>query len=196
MINLLWDNLFKKEEKSQKLSNLLQQNKIFGSLNKKEIGIIEGLVHERHYRAGETVFRQGEIGIGMYIIAKGAVDISVIEVEDVTAYQEDKYNEVLITKLKAGDFFGELSLVEDNGKRTAHATASADTVLIGFFKPDMGVLLQSHPTIGAKIAMNLAEVVGKRLKHTTEKISQLRNEMKLLTELHRSNENSSGPNKT
>lgn len=196
MINLLWDNLFKKEEKSQKLSNLLHQNKIFSTLSKKEISVIESLVHERHYRAGETIFRQGETGIGMYIIAKGAVDISVVEVEDVTASQEDKYNEVLITKLKVGDFFGELSLVEDTGKRTAHATASADTVLIGFFKPDLGVLLQSHPTIGAKITMNLAEVIGKRLKHTTEKIAQLRNEMKMLTELHRANENPSDINKT
>lgn len=188
MINLLWENIFKKEEKSQKISNLLQQNKIFSSLTKKEIRIVEELVHERHYRAGETVFRQSEIGIGMYIIAKGAVDISVVELEDVTAAPNDKFSEVLITKLKKGDFFGELSLVEDQGKRTAHATASEDSILIGFFKPDLNVILQSHPGIGAKITMSLAEVVGRRLKSTTEKISQLRNEMKIITELHRGNE--------
>lgn len=196
MINLLWENIFKKEEKSQKISNLLHQNKIFSSLTKKEIGVVEELVHERHYRAGETVFRQSEIGIGMYIIAKGAVDISVVELEDVTASPSDKFSEVLITKLKKGDFFGELSLVEDHGKRTAHATASEDSVLIGFFKPDLNVILQSHPTIGAKITMSLAEVVGKRLKSTTEKISQLRNEMKMLTELHRGNESTTNLNKT
>lgn len=196
MINLLWENIFKKEEKSQKISNLLHQNKIFSTLTKKEIRIVEELVHERHYRAGETVFRQSEIGIGMYIIAKGAVDISVVELEDVTASANDKFSEILITKLKKGDFFGELSLVEEQGKRTAHATASEDSVLIGFFKPDLNVILQSHPTIGAKITMNLAEVVGRRLKSTTEKISQLRNEMKMLTELHRSNESTTNLNKT
>ena len=196
MINLLWENIFKKEEKSQKISNLLHQNKIFSTLTKKEIRIVEELVHERHYRAGETVFRQSEIGIGMYIIVKGAVDISVVEMEDVTANPNDKFSEILITKLKKGDFFGELSLVEDHGKRTAHATASEDCVLIGFFKPDLNVILQSHPAIGAKITMSLAEVVGKRLKSTTEKISQLRNEMKMLTELHRGNENTTNLNKT
>ncbi len=195
MINLLWENIFKKEEKSQKISNLLHQNKIFSSLTKKEIRIVEELIHERHYRAGETVFRQSEIGIGMYIIAKGAVDISVVELEDVTASANDKFSEVLIIKLKKGDFFGELSLVEDHGKRTAHATASEDSVLIGFFKPDLNVILQSHPSIGAKITMSLAEVVGKRLKSTTEKISQLRNEMKMITELHRGNESTTNTNK-
>lgn len=186
MINILWENLFKKEEASQKIAKLLQQNKIFSTLAKKEIRVVEELIHERHYRAGEAVFRQGELGIGMYIIAKGAVDISVAELEDITA--TDKFSEVLITKLKKGDFFGELSLVEDNGKRTAHATASEDSVLIGFFKPDLNVILQSHPSIGSKITMNLAEVVGRRLKSTTEKIAQLRNEMKMITELHRTNE--------
>lgn len=194
MLNLLWDNIFKKDEKSQKISSLLTQNKIFANLTGSELRIVEGLVHERHYRSGETIFRQGDIGIGMYIIAKGAIDISVLEVEDVT--NNESFNEVLITKLKRGDFFGELSLVEDHGKRTAHATAIEDTVVIGFFKPDLHVILQSHPTIGSKITMNLAEVIGKRLKATTEKISQLRSEMKMLSELHTNNDISSPTHKT
>jgi CRP/FNR family cyclic AMP-dependent transcriptional regulator len=194
MINLLWENLFKKEETSQKITKLLQQNKIFSTLTRKEIRIVEELIHERHYRTGETVFRQGEIGIGMYIISKGAVDISVVELDDVTT--TENFSEVVITKLKKGDFFGEISLVEDSGKRTAHATVSEDSVLIGFFKPDLNVILQSHPSIGSKITMNLAEVIGRRLKSTTEKIAQLRNEMKTITELYRANENTTTPNKT
>lgn len=194
MLNLLWDNIFKKDEKSQKITSLLSQNKIFSTLTNSELRVVEDLVHERHYRSGETIFRQGDVGIGMYIIAKGAIDISVVEVEDVT--NDNSYSEVLITKLKKGDFFGELSLVEEQGKRTAHATAIEDTVLIGFFKPDLQVILQSHPTIGSKITMNLAEVIGKRLKATTDKISQLRSEMKMLTELHNNNDVSSSTHKT
>lgn len=194
MLNLLWDNIFKKDEKSQKVSNLLSQNKIFSNLTGPELRVIESLIHERHYRAGETIFRQGDIGIGMYIIAKGAIDISVVEAEDVT--NNENYSEVLITKLKKGDFFGELSLVEEQGKRTAHATAIEDTIVIGFFKPDLHVVLQGHPTIGSKITMNLAEVIGKRLKATTDKISQLRSEMKMLTELHTNNDVASSTHKT
>lgn len=194
MINLLWENLFRKDERSQKIPHLLSQNKIFSTLTRKELKVVQELVHERHYRAGEAIFRQGEIGIGMYIIAKGGVDISVIELEE--GISNDNFNEILITKLKKGDFFGEISLVEDNGKRTAHAAASEDSILIGFFKPDLNVILQSHPSIGSKITMNLAEVVGRRLKSTTEKISQLRNEMKMLTELQRPNESTDPTHKT
>jgi CRP-like cAMP-binding protein len=194
MMNLLWENIFKKDENSQKIPHLLSQNKIFSTLTRKELRVVQEFVHERHYRTGEAVFRQGEIGIGMYIVVKGGVDISVIESDD--GISSDNFSEVLITKLKKGDFFGELSLVEDNGKRTAHATASEDSILLGFFKPDLNVILQSHPGIGSKITMSLAEVVGRRLKSTTEKISQLRNEMKLLTELQRSNESTDPTHKT
>lgn len=186
MINLLWDNIFKREERSQKISTLLSQNKIFSNLNKKEIGLVEELIHERHYRAGEMIFRQGEIGIGMYILVKGMVDISVMDMD----------GESPITKLKKGDFFGEISLVGENDKRTATAVAGEDTILLGFFKPDLDVITQSHPTVGIKITLNLAEVIGRRLKATTEKITQLRNEMKMLSEMGKQNENPTTTHKT
>ncbi len=187
MINLLWDNIFKKDERAQNVSHILSQNRLFHNLNGKEIKIVEDLVHERHYRAGESIFRQGDIGIGMYILVKGAVDISVLESDETTS--TDQYKEVLITKLKKGDFFGEISLVEENGKRTARAIAAEDSILLGFFKPDLNVILENHPAIGIKIAINLAEVIGRRLKSTTEKITQLRNEIKILSELQRVHEN-------
>ncbi len=187
MINLLWDNIFKKDERAQDISHILSQNRLFHNLSGKELKIVEDLVHERHYRAGESIFRQGDIGIGMYILVKGAVDISVLENEDLVGV--DQYREVLITKLKKGDFFGEISLVEDNGKRTAKAIAAEDSILLGFFKPDLNVILENYPSIGIKISMNLAEVIGRRLKSTTEKITQLRNEIKILSELQRVHEN-------
>ncbi len=194
MINLLWENIFKKDEKSQNLTLVLSQNRLFHNLSHTEIKKIEELTHERHYRAGETIFRQGDIGIGMYIITKGSIDISVFESEDPSS--ADPSREVLITKLKKGDFFGEISLVEDNGKRTARAIAFEDTILIGFFKPDLNIILENYPVTGIKIVMNLAEVIGRRLKSTTEKINHLRNEIKILSELQKNYENSGTINKT
>jgi CRP-like cAMP-binding protein len=193
MINLLWDNIFKNEERAQDLAHVLSQNRLFHNLNRSEIKIVEDLVHERHYRAGESIFRQGDIGIGMYIVVKGSVDISVLDSEEPNS--PDQYKEILISKLKKGDFFGEISLVEENGKRTAHAVAAEDSILIGFFKPDMNVIIENYPSVGIKIAMNLAEVIGRRLKSTTEKISQLRREIKILTELQKANENTGSTHK-
>lgn len=179
-MNFLWDNIFKKLEKEQELSAILAKNILFRNLTKKELKFIENIVHTRKYRAAETIFRQNENGVGMYIIVKGKVDISIIDDIFVERNQE---KDVVITRLEAGDFFGELSLVEDSGKRSATAVAAEDTVLIGFFKPDLIEILERSPTTGVKVVFRLAEVLGRRLKETTDKITQLKKEIRLITEM-------------
>jgi CRP/FNR family cyclic AMP-dependent transcriptional regulator len=179
-VNILWDNIFKRLERQQDIGTILANNILFRNLSKGELKFIEKIIHIRKYRAGETIFRQNESGVGMYIIVKGRVDISII---DDILLEPDKEKEVIVTRLEPGDFFGELSLVEEVSRRSATAVASEDTVLIGFFKPDLLEILERSPTIGVKVVFRLAEVLGRRLKETTEKISQLKKEIRLLGEL-------------
>ena len=180
-MNFLWDNIFKRLEREQDIASVLSNNILFRNLTKQELRFIEKIIHIRKYRAGETIFRQNEVGVGMYIIVKGRVEISII---DDILIERDKEKDVVVTILEAGDFFGELSLVEDSSKRSASATAAEDTVLIGFFKPDLLEILERSSDTGVKVVFRLAEVLGKRLKETTEKISTLKKEIRLLGELH------------
>jgi CRP/FNR family cyclic AMP-dependent transcriptional regulator len=196
MVNFLWENIFKRAQHENDISALLKENILFQDLSKRELKFVENIVHIRHYRSDENVFRQGEIGIGMYIIVKGSIDIIVADL----SLEEDTTKDTFITRLVAGDFFGELSLVEDNGPRSATAKAHEDTILIGFFKPDLLEILERSPTAGVKILFRLAVVLGKRLKETTDKISQLRKELRLLRHQRfprgQGTQNESEPNST
>ena len=183
-MNYLWENIFKRLEREQDISSVLSNNILFRNLTKRELRFVENIIHIRKYRAGENIFRQNENGVGMYIIVKGRVDISII---DDVLMERDKEKEVIVTTLEAGDFFGELSLVEEVSKRSATATAGEDTVLIGFFKPDLLEVLERSSDTGVKVVFRLAEVLGRRLKETTEKISQLKKEIRLLGELQEMN---------
>ncbi len=178
MVNFLWDNLFRKEKRDQDLLSLLKDNVIFSLLSSTEINFVKELVHIRTYRPGESVFRQGESGVGMYIIAKGAVDVFI---EDMQSEDPDK-RMVFITRLTAGDFFGELSLVEDKDRRTATVVSSDETTLVGFFRPDLTEIIERNPSTGLKIFIQLSHVLGKRLKETTQKVSELKKELKRLSE--------------
>ncbi len=173
-MNTLWENVFKKAEQERNISRILSENILFRDLTAKELRFVEQIVHERHYRKSEHVFQQGEVGVGMYIIAKGSVDISLFDAQPLVG---DQAKQVFVTKLESGDFFGELSLVEDNGRRSASAVASEDSVLIGFFKPDLMEILERSPATGIKIIFRLSEVLGRRLKETTDKIKQLKREI-------------------
>jgi CRP/FNR family cyclic AMP-dependent transcriptional regulator len=169
-VNFLWDNLFRKPEKKEEIRSRLAANILFKDLSSHELNFVENIVHIRHYHAGEPVFRQGEIGVGMYIVVQGRVEIFVTEEEGALGPNQD----IFITQLLPNDFFGELSLVEENGRRTASATCRDETVLIGFFKPDLMEILKRSPTVGIKILLHLSEVLGRRLKETTDKVSELR----------------------
>lgn len=175
MVNFIWDNIFKRSERSKDLLHILGENYIFETLTKSELRFVKEMVHVRNYRPGEVIFRQGEIGVGMYLIAAGSADILV---EDIPADKPEKQT-VFVTRLGTGDFFGELSLVEENGRRTATAVASVETTLIGFFKPDLLEIVERNPSTGVKIVTRLAEVLGKRLKETTLKVTELKREMRL-----------------
>ncbi|MDX9730167.1 MAG: cyclic nucleotide-binding domain-containing protein [Bdellovibrionales bacterium] len=172
-MNFLWDNIFKKKGE-QTAQSVLKENILFQDLSEGELRFLERCVHIRHYHIGESIFRQGEVGVGMYLIIKGRIEIHVVDPQA----SDEASREVFITELLSNDFFGELSLVEDNGRRTATAVAREETTLIGFFKPDLLEVLARRPAMGTKITLRLAEVLGRRLKETTEKVTELRRILK------------------
>lgn len=174
-MNYMWDNVFRHKEKASTLRDRLHENLLFSDLNTFELKLVEKIVNVRHYRPGETIFKQGEVGVGMYIIMSGTVNIYVEELEISTAESFSTY----VTQLKAGEFFGELALVESEGRRSASATAHDECVLIGFYKPDLFEIIERNPSAGVKILMRLGEVLGIRLKETTARIKELKKGSKL-----------------
>ena len=177
MADFLWKNYFKRTTKEKEISAILKENILFADLSSKQLKFVTNIVHLRKYRTGEVVFRQGEVGVGMYIIASGHVNITK---EETISDKNKSPDGIIITKLVSGDFFGELSLVEENGRRSATVVAGEDTSLIGFFKPNLLEILERRPGIGVKIALRLGEVIGKRLKETTDRVSILEEQLTLL----------------
>jgi CRP/FNR family cyclic AMP-dependent transcriptional regulator len=169
-MDFIWDNLFRQSRKERTLTHKLKDNILFQDLTGKELKLVENIVNIRNYRPGETIFRQGEVGVGMYIISRGLVNIYVEEI--IPASGEVKT--VHVTQLKEGDFFGDLALVEENSRRSATAVASVETILIGFFKPALLEITDRNPTAGVKILLRLSEVLGGRLKETTSRISEIK----------------------
>lgn len=175
-MNFIWENLFKRPKKKDELRQALRENILFQDLSDRELRFLAELIHVRSFHSNEPIFRQGEMGVGMYIVVKGRVEIFVND----EATAPDEVKQIYITQLVPGDFFGELSLVEDPSRRTATAIAREETQLIGFFRPDLTQVLARNPLLGIKILSRLAEVLGRRLKETTESASRLQRTIKEL----------------
>ena len=174
----MWDNLFRRSDENQEVFEALRQTFVFQPLSKKELGFVQDTVHVRAFKAGETIFRQGEIGVGMYIILRGALEIFV----DHSLEDDKPARSHMVTRLKSGDFLGELSLVETSSRRTATAVAAEESLLVGFFKPDLFEILDRQPATGVKILLRLSEVLGRRLKQTTLKVTELKDDIRRMNE--------------
>lgn len=175
--NSLWQNFFRKRaEADDSLEALLSKVPIFSQLTDREMGKVASIVHRREYAANEYVFNQGDPGLGMYVIETGEVDV---------IYSDENGGEKQLAVLKAGDFFGELSLL-DESPRSASALAKTPSKIIGFFRPDLVDLLNRSPKSGTKILFKLGEVIGTRLRITNEQVG------KLSAELERNQKNKRG----
>lgn len=174
MVDFLWENLFKTSRREKSLRQKLRENILFQDLSASEIKLVENIVNLRSYRPGESIFRQGEAGVGMYIISSGIVNIHTEELVPQTG--EVKTN--LITQLKEGYFFGDMALVEPDSRRSATAIAHEECTLIGFFKPDLIEICERNPSAGVKILFRLGEVLSTRLRETTHRITELKKDVK------------------
>ena len=68
-----------------------------------------------------------------------------------------------IARLVAGNLFGEMALIEDS-PRVAQAKAAEPTELAVLFRGDFERLMESHAQIASSIAIQLARLLGRRLR--------------------------------
>lgn len=167
-----WKNIFSARSFREGTTEAVLQNvPAFIILSPRELKEVAAIVHKREYQAGEPVFYQGDPGLGMYIIQDGEVAISLAE-------EDGTHRELAI--LHAGDFFGEVALL-DESPRSASVICRTKCSLIGFFRPDLFQLIDKNSRLGLKIVLKLAEIVAARLRSTDEEILKLRSQLDRLS---------------
>lgn len=179
-----WENKSEKKQKPLKTIDILKSIPIFSTLSKKELKIISDIFHKREYSKDETVCLQGDPGLGMYVVLNGEVEVFVND-------ENNRKNSLAI--LGSGEFFGELSLI-DNSPRSATVIATKKSELLGFFQPDLIEINRKNPSMGLKIIFKIAELLAERLRQTNEKLAMKESSQKkiLTNSKNRSkNENSS-----
>lgn len=131
----------------------LREIPLFAELGAGELRIVDNLLHERDYIKDEIVFDEGEEGQAIYFILKGRVLIC----------RQGRPVDGAIAELSAGQFFGELALLDD-APRMAQVRAAEDCTLAVFFREDFLNLLQTHAATASKISLQLSRHIGKRLR--------------------------------
>jgi len=151
---------------------LLKQVPLFSVLPSEVLDSLEKIIHEKTLTAGEVLFAEGDKGENFYIIKSGKIDI--LKSDNIP----DK--KVKLATRSKGDFFGEMSLLEDS-PRFATAKATNDSTVLVFSRNNFQQLLNENPSI----AMKVLGVLSSRLRDSdTQMIKDLEQKN---TELEKTN---------
>jgi CRP-like cAMP-binding protein len=127
----------KRKEVGEKLA-LLSQCSLLRHLPAEQIEPLLDRVRERGIEGGKTIFRIGEPGDALYLVARGAVEVL-----------NDNTGETL-AELGAGQAFGEMALLS-GGTRTATVRAKIDSHLLVIDKADFDKLLAEDPFLNEQV---------------------------------------------
>lgn len=123
-------------------TELLKQTGLFSSCTEKELKSVMVTAKERTFDAGEVIIREGDPGLGFYLLLEGSAEV--------------RKGGKAVAELNQGDYFGEMALLLENTPRTADVVATSKAKCLVITQWDLRALLSTHPDIGMKIMNELA----------------------------------------
>jgi len=141
----------------------LREIDLFVGRRNETLAALEACMQQRHYRAGETVFRRGDVGDEIYLIRRGAVRI-LLPLEEGRSHH--------LATFGRGSFFGEMAFL-DRQPRSADAVAFIDCDLYVLSRERFDTLAPNHKLLALNLMEGLARVLAARLRHTDAELNAL-----------------------
>lgn len=140
-------------------ASMLKDIPLFANLGPEDLAALERVVSTHRFSAKTVIFSAHEAGHTLFIIKEGRVKVSAMSQDG---------REVILALLKAGDFFGEMSLL-DGQPRSATVMAIADTELLLLQRDAFLSLLERKPPFASQMLATMAS----RLRKTDRRVESL-----------------------
>ncbi len=128
---------------------------LFSSLSPQERRHVLDCMSPIELTSGEVFVHEGAPGDAMYIITSG-------EIEFLKALGTPE--ETILSVYQAGEFFGEVALLDSQKRRTASARARRSSTVLQMTATDFNQLMQDQPAL----AYRMAQIISNRLREASE----------------------------
>ena len=132
---------------------------LFAGLDKKDLQLLAGACQERKYSAGSTLIKQGDTGVGLYVITGGTVHI--------TKAADPDRAEIDLGTAGSGNVLGEMSLLDDL-PRSATVTAVDDVTALLLPVWEFRTTLRNQPNIALRLLTTLSRRLRKAESHSRD----------------------------
>ena len=146
-------------EERANAAEALQRCILFSRLDDETLARCIESLRSRRYRRNETIFHQGDPGDSLYVIESGAVKIVLPDPEGEEG--------AIIATLHAGDFFGELALL-DGAEHSATAIALEATEALVLRRDAFDRLVDEDPSLRRALFAGLVGELRRLTYHVGE----------------------------
>lgn len=141
--------------------DLLKKINLFENLTEHELDKIEKISRTESIAKDAVIFKEGDAGDLCYVITSGEVRISKFI---------PNIGEEALAVLKAGEYFGEMALI-DHFPRSAHAIANSAVEALTISKTELDKILIMDRELGYKLLWTFTKTLAKRLRETNDKMA-------------------------
>ena len=139
--------------------SLLESVPIFSDLSKSDLTKISDRMTHRKFTKNQMILLEDDLGQTFFVIATGSVKITRLS---------DDGREVILAMLGEADFFGEMSLLDGDG-RSANVVALEASEVLTLARNEFLDILEQYP----KISISLLEELTNRLRKSDQQIESL-----------------------
>jgi CRP/FNR family cyclic AMP-dependent transcriptional regulator len=136
---------------------LLAEMPAFGGMNAATLELVARLAESVEVSAGEHFFREGDETQIMYVLQTGQVEI----------YKTRQSSSKVLRRMKAGDCFGEMALI-DLFPRSASALAVESSKALKITPPILHEIYQQDLEQFVMLQMNMGREISRRMRRVDE----------------------------
>jgi len=142
-------------ERGRGLVDFFKQVSLFEDLTQGDLRRLARILHERTYRDGEYIFKEGQPGAAMYIVRGGVVEI---------VKRRRNGEEVPLVTLEPPATLEELAVVGADMVHWTSGRARGPVSLVAIGRSDLDNLGRNFPLLANKILRKLAYIIAMRLQ--------------------------------
>jgi CRP-like cAMP-binding protein len=130
-------------------------------LSSLEINFLTTLSKEERYESGQAIFHEGEPAETMYVVLDGKVRIS----KHIPGAGEEA-----LSFLERGAFFGEMALIEREGRSATAVAHGGNAIVLGIPREVLRGLLDIKKVSSTRLLRLLCEMLARRLNELDDKL--------------------------
>ena len=161
------------------IKEILENTEFLGGFETDYLDRITPLCATEHYRAGDSIFTEGNASKDFYILVDGAISL---EKKVSQAFGDAEDTTLQLEEIEQGEAFGWSGLIEPH-EFAASTRCLTDCDVVSVKGDELLKLMEKEPEFGLKLAQRLARLISSRMTYARENLTRGLSQIRLDKEI-------------